>query len=346
MVRLLAGGAQHSTPAPPPPPPPSPAPPRPSALKPEAGRAWEELAPLRAVDETDASVPPPRLGPDRDSAATHTLPPKPWRSLVPIALLAGGCGMMLLLLLVLVIYACSHGGTSKLPPTDGLHRLRAPPLEGGAVGEAVRGAKARRKAAPSRGLSVQELAEGGYPYVRTSALRPMALRRSSRSARGAYGALRDLSYAPVSPVAEGTDEQLDGWGDDDDSEADGDDGDTAASFAADADDETSEVRCGARGAGGSRYISVTFAMDGVDKKSRLRIDTAGSTAELLEAVIALGEGLVDESISAMQTLIYYTDRYGKERRFSLERTRWAELRAATHLRVQLVQSQLVHTVHF
>ena len=57
-------------------------------------------------------------------------------------------------------------------------------------------------------------------------------------------------------------------------------------------------------------------------------------ADLLEAVVELGEALIDVNISAAQTVVYYTSRAGVTRRMFVTKTKWSELRSARELVVR------------
>jgi len=81
-------------------------------------------------------------------------------------------------------------------------------------------------------------------------------------------------------------------------------------------------------------LRVVFEWGAVQRSGTLRLDVLSSVAELLEAVVELGEVLVDINISVAQSVVYYTSGTGVTKRLNVGKTLWAELRAARELVVR------------
>ena len=83
-------------------------------------------------------------------------------------------------------------------------------------------------------------------------------------------------------------------------------------------------------------VRVTFDWDGVHTSGSLSMARFGSVAELLQAVVELGEDLNVPNVSATQSQVFFATKRGESKKMYVTKTKWEELRQAQGLLVQKI----------
>jgi hypothetical protein len=83
-----------------------------------------------------------------------------------------------------------------------------------------------------------------------------------------------------------------------------------------------------------RSVPVSYDWAGVRASGSVQLDGITSAAQLLEALVELGEALIGPHVSAARSQVCFVAPDGATRKMYVTKTRWAELRDCQRLVVQ------------
>lgn len=91
-----------------------------------------------------------------------------------------------------------------------------------------------------------------------------------------------------------------------------------------------------------RHVRVMFDWNGVRRTGTLLLNSLGSAAELLEALVELGEATLGAAagVSAAKSMVYFAAADGSTKKLYLTKTTWAELKECQGLIVQSLPGAL------